>query len=272
MIVNFVSVIFIFMPLYVHFGSIGVLEENRERQYLLDAMNSKEWQFSLVGSIGVSVPIVIDYILDVLQPLIRGTIHTSKAQIPRLLLIISLVVPNLLQLLVSIPLQYVELTCCFFMVRNIILVNGVLGHLWIEGGSVFQLRWFIVGQIFLAQGVTMCCWDAINKTQAMELFWVGVGFGAIGMLIFTKFSLKWLEILRKSNIKKLSISQISCTIYLTVFALFGIALLLLALIFRGAYGMLFSCLYSYSEAAFTVALTVLQNRLTRHEVELKEVN
>ena len=186
------------------------------------------------------------------------------------MLIYSLTVPNLLQLTVVVPLQYVELGICLFITRFIVMAYGVLGHLWAEGG--FRSKWFIFSAILISFGNTVACWDTIHEKEFWSpLFWIGSGLVVFGVIILAMLSWFWLSVLRKSGFTNVVSSQISCTAYLLLFSMMLGSFVVLATIYRGTYGVMFLTLVTYFEAAFTLSLTMLQSRLSRHELTRRDV-
>eukprot|EP01036_Dinobryon_divergens_P057243 gene57243-76437_t len=100
------------------------------------SMNSLNFKFSLVASIAISVPMVLDFLLSLAssyrdQIFMRG--WTSKA-----VLLIALLIPDLVIFFVVIPSGNQALLVCLFAARLILCTYAVLSHLWDFGASVFK--------------------------------------------------------------------------------------------------------------------------------------
>ena len=266
-----ITMIMIFLPLLVHITGIGVLENELEKSYLLSAANSKEWQYALVGSVAVSIPFAIDFLLDIMSSNIFNSSQHIESLLPKFSLIFSLMVPNLV-LVVAIPLQYVELNECLFTSCGAPLFYGMMGNMWILGGNTFKSIWFLFAEGLLLIGVVMIAWDAISTNQVSQLFWTGLALFFVSGLIFIVFINIWFLSLRRIPFRQLSVEQLSCSIYAILFSVIGVFIFITLIVMRGHYDIVFNCVYTYMEAAVTIVMITLQGHVARHEVRMKEVS
>ena len=238
-------------PLFLDFHDIGTIKNENPRAAILEAMNSKQCQFSLVANVAVGIPVAIDYVMEFFYGMLSKSNQTNQARLPRIILIYSLVGPNLLILLVSIPLRFVELTICIFLTRLIFLFYGVLGHLWIVGGDMFRSYWCIISQLALSLGILTVTYDTISADQVTYLFWLATSFYAVSIISAAVIGIKFLLQMRKIGFRCIGI--------------LGVYFYISGLIHRGQYDKDFFVPYTYVAAAFTLMLTVLQSFLTRYE-------
>ena len=270
-VITVLSVFASFLPLIVNVGDIGTIKNEISRTAILDAMESKEWQFALVANIAVAFPVVLDFILDTAHNILIGSNNKVKLQLPRILLIFSLLGPNLLILFVSIPFQYVEFTVCIFTTRISFLVYGVLGHLWTEGGYIFRSNWFIAAHSFFAVGIITVTYDTINANPGTFLFWFSISIYAFAIIIVFFFVIKFSLVIRNQGFWSLDSSKLSCFLYLSLFCAIGVYFYISGIVYEGKYSTNFCVTYTCVEGFCTLLLSALQSRLTRHEVIMKEV-
>ena len=262
-----------FFPLFLDFGTIGEIKDNISRSAILNAMNSKEYQFALIANISVGIPVAIDYLIELFHGVMSKSNQTNRARLPRIFLIFSLVGPNIFILLVSIPLAYVELTACIFSIRMTFLFYGVLGHLWIVGGEIFRSHWFMTFYIGLSTGILIVTYDTINAKEVSFLFWLAVALYSLSGVSSAVFGLKYLKYIKKIGIRNMDVTQLSSLVYLIMFYIFGAYFYISAIIYRGNYGENYLVSFTYAEAAFTLMLTALQSYLTHYEkLMIKDVS
>jgi hypothetical protein len=272
LLINVISVFLCFLPLILPFGDIGNMRSPSSIQPVLDAMHSSDWKSAIVGCVGVSVPMIVEFILDAIISVREGSLNKMNAPVPRLVLICSLLIPNMLNLLVSIPMKWVELTTCLFMIRNNMMICAVFGHLWIEGGPAFQSIWFVMTDVIASTGLVLCCWAFISTSVNYILFWLAEILCNIAIAMALVIAWRHLRIIWKYGFQQMSIDQLSCVLYLTALCVYGMVVVVISILFVDDHGPLFLCLYTYTEAAFTVAVFVIKVRLTTYALALKEVN
>eukprot|EP01041_Mallomonas_annulata_P010451 gene10451-21804_t len=85
---------------------------------------------SLVASISVATPLLIDLLFDLISARYMSFFKTRPATTPRTMLILSLFLPDLLMLSIAMPLKNVGIIICLFKVRNVLILYGIFGHLW----------------------------------------------------------------------------------------------------------------------------------------------
>ena len=260
-----------FLPLFINYGEIGTMKNDELHDAILVAMESSEWQIAIVANIAVAIPVVIDFVLDIMHNKFIGNTEKEKAQLPRIFLIFSLLIPNMLLLAISFPCQYVELTVCIFTTRIILLFYGLLGHLWTVGGSMFISNWLIVAHAALALGVIAITYDTINATPVSYLFWLGISMYGLAIIIILYFVINFFSMAHKRGLQNLNSSELSCFMYLSLFCAIGLYFYISTIIDRGDYNTKFCTTYTCVEGFCTLLLSALQGRLTRHEIVMKEV-
>ena len=265
MFIMVLSVLAGFLPLITDFGKIGTIENEESRLAISDAMNSKQWQFSIVASVALAVPVVIDLTMQCIYDRMSQINNQNQALFPRLVLIFSLFVPNILILTVGIPLQYKELVIAIFLTRIIFLFYGVLGHLWIMGETAFRSKWFVAAFASLSIGLIFGVYDTINYEQVTYLFWIAIAFYGIAISIFLYFAVKFFIFVKKIGLRNLDTPQISCLMYLILLCILGSYFYISVNIKKGNYDNDFFTAYTYVEAGFTLLFTAVHSFLTQRE-------
>lgn len=271
LMVTVLSVFLGFLPLVVNFGDIGVLKNSQQRTYILNSMNSTQWQFALVANVALAAPIMFDHILEEMQRQIFGTRARSEALVPHLVLTISLLLPNILLLCVCIPLEYPELVMCFHNARIGLITYGTLGHIWISGGDRFKTSNFFLGHVVLAIALIIASYDSINESQVSPMFWIGNCMGSLGVILITPSVLKLFKTVRTIGIRNLDNELLSCLVDIILIGLIGGISIITGMLYRGHYDSFYFIFYTYIEGGFTLIITVLQGRLTRITLNNKEV-
>lgn len=270
-LVTFVSNFLCFLPIARNFYGIGCIEDANAIDKLLHVMDSTTWQFALVANIAVGVPVMLDFVLDIVHEKMSGSKSTGTGMVPLIVLIYSLIVPNILTLVVAIPNRNIELVFCFMFHRLLCLYYGVFGHLWNYGEDSFKTAGFLFAHICFSMGLLCFAYDSISPKEVTYLYWMAVAFVSIAIVRMIIFTVQFVIHTRKIGFKKLSLSQISCLIYLRIFALLGLGSFCLSLLYRGNYDVKFMSSFTYMEAGFTVLLTAARGRLVRAEIINKEV-
>lgn len=271
-LVALVSNALVFLPLFPYLDGIGRIQDVEVTKESQTFMNSTAWHFSLVSNIALSLPISLDFVLDIMHIKISKLSTPKYAEMPLMVLIYSLIFPNLLILVVAIPARHNELVFCLMFHRALCLYYGIMGYLWGYGGDVFRKPLFMTGHLCFSVSFILFAYDTISNKQVTSLYWLAVAFLCLAIILMIHFLIKFFILLRKIGFQNIKPSQISCVIYLIISILLGVACLCAFVVFGGHYDVAFMTIFTYMEAGFTLLLAMLRGRLIRAEINNKKVN
>lgn len=268
LIISALSLLIGFLPIMKNFGGIGSLEDEEQRANQLVGLHSSELRMVQVASIGLSVPVALDFFLDILHRLVHSNFN-DVAIVPRFALVCSLVVPNILLLVFET--ESIETADVIFATRMICIWYGTLGHLWIMGGDFFKTKVFMSTYFFYSAGIVIMIYDIISKKQGGYLFWIAVTTCCISVAVLFFIFIQYFLLIKKAGFQNMTIPQVSCVMYMIILsALLGVVGIT-TVNFVGNYGAQYNLIYTYAESGCTLLLTALQSRLLRMEINEKEV-
>jgi hypothetical protein len=135
----FICVILSFSTLFVNVGSIQHLQQAN----LQESLTFIHFQFSVVANIAFSVPIVIDFILSVFYKDKTLMNDIRKIRISQILILISIIFPNLAILIFTNPNTNIELLNCISTSRIVLLIFSFLYYFWITGNINILLNKYL---------------------------------------------------------------------------------------------------------------------------------
>ena len=271
---SLITLVFVFLsfsPLLITYLDIGHLQDEKSINVIIVSIDSVAWHYALVANTAVSIPLAVDLLIDFAQYFMSIPTFRYEDHIPKFLLVISMVIPNLLYLTESFQSNFVELVLCISIIRLILIFNYILSHLWITGGSTFKSKWLVILHTTICLAFMFLVWDSISHQEVTILFWISSGFYSIGGIITVTYFLHWFSSIRNIEFKNYSISQINSLSLFLLLILLGFSFFILIIICRGNYDTTFFCICTYILTGFTLALSVLQSRLNKIEVIMKEV-
>eukprot|EP01041_Mallomonas_annulata_P006133 gene6133-12419_t len=170
LVVTVIGFVIMSLPLFMEIVFVGTMNPERKDRMLI-AFQSLAFRDSLVSNVAVSIPVTAEFILDIITSCFKSN-HSvfsyMKAQLPRFILVASLIIPGLLLLCIALPLNYPELLICIFPCRIMAIFYGVLGHLWEEGGEFWRSPWIIFVMILSVLGLLLASWDAMSDSGAAD--------------------------------------------------------------------------------------------------------
>eukprot|EP01041_Mallomonas_annulata_P004191 gene4191-8332_t len=234
---------------------------------IYNAIQSEEFRISLIISMTVAVPITIDFLFDIYMDL--NIFDHGRLQ--RGILLLSLIVPDALIFALVIPFNDVGLLVCIFHLRNALITFAVLKHLHDYASSAFRVRPTVLSLLFFMIGHIISCVSAFTSEQNSQvLFFIFLGCLFIGFIFLGYCLLAWLKQMLQSSIKvisDLSTSDLNINVFLIPACLFGSNYMILCIIYGGSINAntptSFLSAFTYAEAAFTVAVFMIQGRFTR---------
>eukprot|EP01041_Mallomonas_annulata_P010969 gene10969-22925_t len=121
-----------------------------DKEKVLKSTLSLDFKFSLVAAIALSIPISVDFLLDISstkrgkRP---GNLSRFISYLPLGVLIFSLIVPDAIIFFIAIPLELPGLVICIFQARNVACAYANQSHLC-DVGSIFNTNGFRSGLYF----------------------------------------------------------------------------------------------------------------------------
>ena len=137
---------------------------------------------------------------------------------------------------------------------------------------MFQSKWFLLASFTLSCGFVGLCWEALSGEDIVYFFWISFVICFVGVLTLLISFQKRIMIIWTTGFNKVDIKEIGCFTNLAILLLYLSVVTIIGIIFHQEYGSVFSVIFTYAEAIFTLALTVTQDRLHTYEVGQKKVN
>eukprot|EP01041_Mallomonas_annulata_P012373 gene12373-26027_t len=172
LIVTVIGFILMPLPLLIKMVFVGNMNPERKDRMLI-AFQSIEFRYSLVSNVAVSIPVIAEFILDIITCCFKSrnssnTDNYMRAQLPRFILVSSLIIPGLLVLCIVLPSNSPEMLMCVIACRIIAIFYGVLGHLWEEGGEFWRSPWIIFVMILSVLGLVVGGWDNMSDSGVAD--------------------------------------------------------------------------------------------------------
>ena len=276
--ISLVGFIACFVPLIIPVDFVGRTDGDPSFwSKALELLHSNEVEDSLKACIAVSLPISLNYMLDVISLILRkgNTGHRFGSfgilrEMPHFSLIAALTVPIIAMLSSAIPEEKPELFLCLQLSRLLLLYYGVLGQLWLCDTKIFQPKVFLLGYILIAIALVCYCWHmmfgSINTSLRISYFVFVLIGGSFCSIEFLRFILRlWVM-----GFNRLSINQMNCSVYVILFSIMSPAMFVLSIL-HPIYDPE-SCTFAmYMLGTFTLCLTVMQSRVSIYMFHVKEV-
>ena len=218
----------------------------------------------VVGNIAVSLPYVLEYIMDLFITN-KKTLDYELIVSPKLFFIISLLIPNLGMLVFSIPTMNKDLFVSLFSSRFILLFFGFVYHIYQTGGSYFKSKLYCLGSMLLFVAFIFLDLVAYTIDQKSIIYYSGfVAFGCGCSILFYLF-FKWKKSL-DAHIN-LTISERNCLYHIIVLCLF-IIISTITILIKQNYAEEFCIVISCTEGGVAVFLILIENRSAKLEMLL----
>ena len=144
-------------------------------------MSSSNFQNAVVASIAVSVPALIEFVLNSLS----GVAFNPGISIPKMCLLLDMLLSNVLILIVAIPMQSPEFLSCVFQTRFLVYILGAYALLHEIGAPVF-CGWLVITIYTIAAGIGMSLsyysFETGDTFMAMRIINIGL-FALLNLLL-----------------------------------------------------------------------------------------
>eukprot|EP01041_Mallomonas_annulata_P000488 gene488-916_t len=182
---------------------------------------------AFVASVAVAAPMFIDLAIDMLLSYRLPHYDARKVKSPRTILILSLLLPDLCVLCISMPLMNLSLLLCLFKSRSVLLIYGIYGHLW-QLDSFFRCRLFLLSYLLITTSFVLGAYTGfypISESIDMYSFTWTYGYvGAAGLLTFLPFAFQWTKKMRNISYKKMTSNEMSASAALCLSQLYKVEL------------------------------------------------
>ena len=187
---------------------------------VLEALRSNEYLLSLVASASMSVHMLVDMVgHGILSN--RTEFFNYRDSLSNLFILISLLVPDFIQLFLVIPYQDPLLFHVIHRVRNVLILFATFGFLVKLGGKMWRSIGVLLAILFANIGFIIKFYgffvtEASSYTRYSVISAVFLAIGTILLFIRTLSWIKQMMILFRSG-QNISSDEYCCNVYLTAF-------------------------------------------------------
>eukprot|EP01041_Mallomonas_annulata_P002325 gene2325-4525_t len=235
---------------------------------IYSSMTSPEFTHTVVACTAISVPMIMDFILNTMS-LSDNTLFTRGSTV-RAVLLLALFIPNMCIMFSAIRLRSPLILVCMFGVRGIVLIYAIGGHLWEFGAPIFQCNLFLFTLFIHMVSYIIRCYSVFSEDLGEILFYSYIGLSCLGLVMFLSLGYKWLKLLFSQPITELTVSQYSCNVVLISASIPLCMFILMSIITGGTIdrntSVAYLTIYTYIETAFVVSIALLQSRLVTQEI------
>ena len=253
---------------------------DNETYPIRSAMNSSEFELSLVVSLSMSVPMIFELIVRIL---LNSRIKLSNRMIAsNISILLSLIVPDTLILFYAIPHEDLNFVGFIIKARIICISWAALSLILQHCGSRWSSKWSCIFHVLVCISSLPDVYNVYinfeNLLLLQILFTVIQSLAVIiSFLIMVKLSYNWYRyILSQSTMKEISTDQYLCTVYISAFIICGL----------GLYGNYFSHMsevqwYNFDKTnlvvhtlmftVFYIIIVVFENRGLQREIVMTQV-
>ena len=275
--VTIIGVLISCIPIMINWKFPFPTDSPPEDLPMIVGIKSIEYKMSLISSMSLSVHMVVDYLGHaIVSPEDFLSYRDSKSN---LILLVSLLVPDVIQYFCIIPYEDFVLFHCIQYIRFILITCTTLGYLSAFGGSLWHTHEVIVTATFIAIGSILRFYSCYFTKDILIVFEVvsTVAFAIGSFALFLLLKRWFLDIYRNNfhhNTLLLSFDQYCCNIYLFAFAVTVSALWILLFVYKippwYQHDMIFLVSETMLFSVFYVIVTVFQGRAAVREAAISK--
>ena len=234
---------------------------------IIFSVKSEDFKISLVGCFSISIPIALEFILDIY--LLSSKSNIRNGFFERGLLIFVLVLSNVITLNYVIPF---EDSATLFTILNIHLIAIIVcafSYLYKFGSPVFNRKMAIISGSFSCCGII--CQQFLlftgYRTSIVIISFQIIAF-IVGYMSFFYLAFQWFFQLRNINRNEMTLNQYGCSVYVISLIIVFIGFLILRIINPYDFQDISPaalCGISYIEGSFTFLIAILPGRMARQE-------
>ena len=262
------SFVLCFLPFWMHWTNITI------ESMIIDVINTRSFQFSIIVGIAVAAQGIIDTTLDLIGSVARNGRHKEFliGFVPRFLILLALIFPNIIIFVIGIPLQNPKVVLIFFQSQYTIALMSVIVNLWMIGGPSVRSNHVLFLGIFTSIRNTLGCYHPFSGPNYSLIFYIRIFLLFVMGICVIIILLRWYSSLKRKPFMKWSGNEITVTGYLLTFNVVAMSLAVAGYAFDSNTYSLPNMIYTQYHMAFcTILLSALQGRINRHETFVIEV-
>ena len=237
-----------------------------QRNSLSTINNSTAFMCILVASIAISIPMVLEAVLNIAMSNERFTSN----RLPYIFLVISLCIPDLLVLVKALPEQNFTMVICLFNMRFVLLTYAIWGHLWHSGLPIFRTKSVFVAVLLIELALVFSNLGSFTcDLEFNVLSSLGYVCSAISFTLVINILIRWILKLHHAKFSNLTTSDYCYTYYLIAYIFVAISLVILTSLLYSK-SVIYLFLNTLVEIIFTVTISVLQRSVD--QVNIRKSN
>lgn len=187
------------------------------------ALNSFEFKCTLVTTICLSFPVVIEIVYDMASSLDTFDNFYLK-YLANWFLVFSLIVPDLIYLFQVIPNLDMRLALFVYELRLILTCTSYFAFICSIKNDFWRNKWILTSHIIFTLGCVVQAWHPYTKYNGYLILLSAI-LQILGMLIFMRNSYLWILMMRKQMREgvEMSVDNYSCTVYAFFSIFVGVA-------------------------------------------------
>jgi len=238
------------------------------QESLTISLDLNESSVALIGSVAVSLPMGLDLLMDIIsQTITHSYQQLEKGWVPKILLVFSLMIPDLFILVLAMPTQNKELIILLFFIRNNFFFCGI--YTLMRSINQFFCSNAVIGvfiTVLFANTLSIFTWYDIGFPQFLLLSHLVNGIAAC-LLLWILAS--WCHKMYGVSVKDFSREELMASSLLLSMVTY-IIIVIIVQFFTGGHDIESQLpVTTYAEATFTVILWLLQRRILLREVTKK---
>jgi len=273
-LIGLAGVILCFLPIFCQWDS-DYNVYSRADSPIMDSLHSLRFRYSLVASIAISVPLLLNYIIDFSC---TKEFEWDLRNAVRLVILLGLIIPDILILLCADQANSPEMLDSIYHSRGIVGFCTILLHLYNFGSPIFNSNLVFLGGIITVLGGVLSCLSPFLTSEMFVFYYIYHSIFAIDAVIGFYLSYKWFKYLSMTTnqYKNMTNDQYTISSYLLSLALAGIGLVILSIIYGRPISFKtsanFLMLSTYLQILITVNISLFEGRLTMHNIYVTKVN
>ena len=208
----------IFLCLIPIFLRSNFSPQDSDYSYVLHAFDSVAFKIVLGSCIATSIPLLLEIVRDCALPY---SIRVKKNILSNLLLVCSLIIPDVVLLAYVLPHRDFRVFICINQGRTVALISSIYAYLLMFVGDFFQRRIHMVWYLLFVMSSLLFVWEAFGPADPPQIkYWCAATCTIISMGIFLSLSLQWFrKQYQESEYRLLATDEYCCNIYLIAFSL-----------------------------------------------------
>ena len=164
--------------------------ENKMSSNINDALSDDRLKIAISSTIAVTIPILLEIFRD--HALFKFSMMNYTSTFSNLILIFSIVVPNLVLILAAMPNKDVRLFVCVSQAQLCAIVTFITSYLVLFGGNYWRTKSFALLFAAGTLGNVAFTWiEFLPNPYYLIVYWIGSVFLVIGILFYSLYTAKW---------------------------------------------------------------------------------